>query len=103
MSGMDRLQVQSSSGWTDIGNQWVTITGGSEDDGNVLLIKGHTGAIRTMTTTEKAGRCMRDIGTARITTTATGESMIMIVTIAIATTMTADATPFPTAGDTEAR
>lgn len=90
MRSMDRLQVQSSSGWTDIGNQWITITGGSEDVGSVLLIKGHTGAIRTMTTTGKAGGCMRDIGTARITTTVTGESTIMIVTIVIATTMTAD-------------
>jgi hypothetical protein len=37
-----------------------------------------------MTTTEKAGECTRDIGTMRITTTAIGETMIMIATIMIA-------------------
>jgi hypothetical protein len=68
----------------DIGNPLVTITGGSGDAGTVLHLKGHTGVIRIMTTTEKAGECTRDIGTMRITTTAIGETMIMIATIMIA-------------------
>ena len=67
----------------------VIITGGFGDVGTVLRTKGHTGAIRTMTTTEKAGECTRDIGTMRTTTTAIGETMIMIATIMI-TTMTTD-------------
>ena len=71
----------------DIGNPLVTITGGSRDAGNVLPMKGPTGAIRTMTTFAKAGECTRDIGTMRTTTTATGETTIMIGTIMI-TTMT---------------
>jgi hypothetical protein len=74
----------------DIGNPLVTITGGSGDAGTVLHLKGHTGVIRIMTTTEKAGECTRDIGTMRITTTAIGETMIMIATIMIATIMIAD-------------
>jgi hypothetical protein len=88
MRSMDRLQVQTSSGWMDIGNRLVTITGGSGDAGTVLHMKGHTGAIRIMTTTEKAGECTRDIGTMRTTTTATGETMIVIATIMITTTTT---------------
>lgn len=87
MRSMDRLQVQTSSGWMDIGNPLVIITGGSGDAGTVLPMKGPTGVIRTMTTTEKAGECTRDIGTMRTTTTATGETTIMIGTIMI-TTMT---------------
>ena len=90
MRSMDRLQVQTSSGWMDIGNQLVTTTGGSGDAGTGLHMKGHTGVIRTMTTTEKAGKCTRDIGTMRTTTMATGETMIIIATIMIATTMTTD-------------
>jgi hypothetical protein len=89
MKSMDRLQVQTSSGWMDIGNQLVIITGGSGDAGTVLPMKGHTGVIRIMTTTEKAGECTRDIGTMRTTTTATGETTIMIATIMVAT-MTTD-------------
>jgi hypothetical protein len=89
MKSMDRLQVQTSSGWMDIGNQLVIITGGSGDAGTVLPMKGHTGVIRIMTTTAKAGECTRDIGTMRTTTTATGETTIMIATIMVAT-MTTD-------------
>ena len=74
----------------DIGNQLVTITGGSGDAGTALRMKGHTGVIRTMTTTEKVGKCTRDIGTMRTTTMATGETMIMIATIMITTTVTTD-------------
>jgi hypothetical protein len=85
---MDRLQLQTSSGWMDIGNRLVTITGGSGDAGTVLHMKGHTGAIRTMTTTGKAGKCTRDIGTMRTTTMAAGETMTMIATIMIATVTT---------------
>src|SRR6266852_8683361 len=88
MRSMDRLQVQTSSGWKDIGNPLVTITGGSEDAGIGLHMKGHTGVIRIMTTTEKAGKCTRDIGTVRTTTRAT-EAMVTIGTIMI-TTMTTD-------------
>jgi hypothetical protein len=90
MRSMDRLQVQTSSGWMDIGNQLVIIIGGSGDAGTVLPMKGHTGVIRTMTTTEKAGECTRDIGTMRTTTTATGETTIMIATVVITTTITTD-------------
>jgi hypothetical protein len=101
MRSMDRLQVQTSSGLMDIGNQLVTITGGSGDAGTGLPMKGHTGVIRTMTTTEKVGKCTRDIGTMRTTTMATdgtvrttimatGETMIVIATIMITTTMTTD-------------
>ena len=86
MRSMDRLQVRASSGWKDIGNQLVTITGGSGGAGNVLHLKGHTGVIRTTTTIAKAGKSTRDIGTMRITTTATGETMVMIATIMITTT-----------------
>ena len=86
MRSMDQLQVQTSSGWMDIGNQLVTITGGSGDAGTVLHMKGHTGAIRIMTTTEEAGNGMRDIGTTRITTMAIGATMVMIATIMITTT-----------------
>jgi hypothetical protein len=43
-----------------------------------------------MTTTGKAGECMRDIGTMRTTTTATGETTIMIATVVITTTITTD-------------
>ena len=85
----------------DIGNQLVTVTGGSGDAGTVLHMKGHTGAIRTTTTIAKAGECTRDIGTMRTTTMATdgtvrttimaaGETMIVIATIVIKTTMTTD-------------
>ena len=70
----------------DIGNQSATITDGSADAGTALHTKGHTGVIRIMTTTEKAGACTRDIGTMKITTMATGETTIMIATI-----MTTDA------------
>ena len=70
----------------DIGNRLVTITGGSGDAGTVLHMKGHTGAIRTMTTTGKAGKCTRDIGTVRTTIRATGETMVMIGTIMTTTT-----------------
>ena len=87
MRSVDRLQVQTSSGSMDIGNRWVTITGGSRDAGTVLHMKGPTGVIRITTTTAKAGKCTRDIGTMRTTTTATGETTIMIGTIMI-TTMT---------------
>ena len=90
MRSMGRLQVQASSGWKGIGNQLVTITGGSGDAGTVLHMKGHTGLIRIMTTTAKAGKCTRDIGTMKTTTTATGETMIMIATVVITTTMTSD-------------
>src|SRR6202171_4919439 len=90
MRSMDRLQVQTSSGWMDIGNQLVTVTGGSGDAGTVLHMKGHTGVIRIMTTTAKAGKCTRDIGTMKTTTTATRETMIMIATVVITTTMTSD-------------
>ena len=90
MRSMDRLQVQASSGWKDIGNPLVTITGGFGDAGTALLMKGPTGLIRIMTTTAKAGKCTRDIGTMRTTTMATGETMIMIATIVIMTTMTTD-------------
>jgi hypothetical protein len=72
----------------DIGNQLVTITGGFGDAGTVLHMKGHTGVIRIMTTTEKAGECTRDIGTMRTTTMAAGETMIMIAAIMIATVTT---------------
>src|SRR5260370_11234501 len=88
MRSGDRLQVQTSSGWMDIGNRLVTITGGSGDAGTVLHMKGHTGAIRIMTTIAKAGECTRDIGTMRTTTMAAGETMIMIATIMIATVTT---------------
>jgi len=74
----------------DIGHQSVIITGGSGDAGTVLPMKGHTGVIRTMITTEKAGECTRDIGTMRTTTTATGETTIMIATVVITTTITTD-------------
>jgi hypothetical protein len=87
MKSMDRVQVQTSSGWMDIGNRLVTITGGSGGAGTVLHMKGHTGVIRITTTIAKAGECTRDIGTMRITTMAIGETMIMIVTIMIATIM----------------
>src|ERR1700682_5390766 len=90
MRSMDRLQVQTSSGWMDIGNQLVTVTGGSGDAGTVLHMKGHTGVIRIMTTTAKAGKCTRDIGTMRTTTMDTGENMIMSATIMITTTITTD-------------
>jgi hypothetical protein len=50
-------------------------------------MKGHTGAIRIMTTIAKAGECTKDIGTMR-TTTMAGETMIMIATIMIATVTT---------------
>jgi hypothetical protein len=83
---MGRLQVQTSSGWMDIGNPLVTITGGYWDAGTVLPMKGLTGVIRITTTIAKAGECTRDIGTVRITTMAAGETMIMIATIMIATT-----------------
>jgi hypothetical protein len=86
---MDRLQLQTSSGWMDIGNQLVTITGGSGGTGTGLHTKGRTGAIRTMTTIGKAGKCTRDIGTMKTTTTATGETMTMIGTI-MNVTMTTD-------------
>ena len=88
MWSMDRLQVQTSSGWMDIGNRLVTITGGSGDAGTVLHMKGHTGAIRIMTTIAKAGECTRDIGTMRTTTMAAGETMITVATIMIATVTT---------------
>jgi hypothetical protein len=74
----------------DIGSQLVTTTGGSGDAGTVLPLKGHTGAIRIMTTIAKAGECMRDIGTMRTTTTATGETTIMIANVVITTTITTD-------------
>ena len=70
----------------DIGNRLVTITGGSGDAGTVLHMKGHTGAIRTMTTIAKAGECTRDIGTVRTTTMAAGETMITTIMIATVTT-----------------
>jgi hypothetical protein len=70
----------------DIGNQWVSITGGSGDVGTGRPMKGHTGAIRIMTTIAKAGECTRDIGTMKTTTTAAGETMIMIGTIMTTTT-----------------
>ena len=88
MRSMDRLRVRTSSGWKDIGNQLGDVTGGSGDAGTVLHMKGHTGVIRITTTIAKAGKCTRDIGTMRITTMATGETMIMIATIMI--TMTTD-------------
>ena len=83
MRSVGRLQVHASSGWKDIGNQLVTITGGSGDAGTVLHMKGHTGVIRITTTTAKAGKCTRGIGTTRITTMATAENLTT-------TTMTAD-------------
>jgi hypothetical protein len=83
---MGRLQVRASSGWKAIGNQLVTITGGSRGAGNVLLLKGHTGVIRITTTIAKAGKSTRDTGTVRITTTATGGTMVTIATIMITTT-----------------
>ena len=89
MRSMDRLQVQTSSGWMDIGNQLVISIGGSADVGSGLHLKGHTGVIRIMTTTAKAGECTKDIGTMRITTMATGETTIMIAIIMVAT-MTTD-------------
>jgi hypothetical protein len=73
----------------DIGNQLVNVTDGSGDVGTALHMKGHTGVIRTMTTTEKVGKCTRDIGTMRATTMVTGETMIMIATIVIGATMIA--------------
>src|ERR1700730_11414492 len=90
MRSMDRPQIQTSSGSMDIGNQLVTITGGSGDAGTVLRIKGHTGVIRITTTIAKAGECTRDIGTMRTTTMAIGENVAMIATIAITTTTNAD-------------
>src|ERR1700693_3541998 len=86
MKSMDRVQVQISSGWMDIGNALVTITGGSGDAGSGLPMREPTGAIRTMTTIAKAGECTKDIGTMRTTTTATVETMIVTTTIMIMTT-----------------
>jgi hypothetical protein len=79
----------------DIGNQLVTITGGSGDAGTVLRIKGHTGVIRITTTIAKAGECTRDIGTMRTTTMAIGENVAMIATIVITTTTNADQYALP--------
>ena len=84
---MDRLQVQTSSGWMDIGNPLVTITGGSGDAGTVLPMKGHTGVIRITTTIAKAGNGTKGIGTARTTTTAIGAIMIVGGGMVITTTV----------------
>ena len=43
-----------------------------------------------MTTTEKAGKCTKDIGTMRTTTTATGETTSTIATVMITTNITTD-------------
>ena len=56
------------------------------DGRTVLHMKGHTGAIRIMTTIAKAGECTRDIGTVRTTTMAAGETMIATIMIATVTT-----------------
>ena len=72
--------------WEPVGHhyRWVRV------GGSVLHLKGLTGVIRTMTTTGRAGKCTRDTGTMRTTTTATGETTIMIATIVITTTITTD-------------
>ncbi len=44
--------------------------------GSVLHLKGLTGRIRITTTIAKAGSCTKDTGTARITTTGIGDTMI---------------------------
>src|SRR5438045_4635199 len=93
MRSVGLLRVQTLSGWKDIGNQLVHVTGGSGDAGIVPHMKGDTGVIRITTTTAKAGECTGDIGTMRITTTATGETMIVatiMITAIMITAMTTD-------------
>ena len=65
----------------------VVIISGCGDAGIVRRLKGLNGAIRTMTTTRKAGKCTKDIGTMKTTITATGETMIVITNATMATTM----------------
>ena len=76
MKSRGLLPVQGWCGLKAIGNRWVTATDGCGGIGSVHHLKVHTGRIRTMTTTAKAGCCMKDIGTAKTTTTITGEIMI---------------------------
>ena len=91
MRSLDLLPMRVSSGSKDIGHRRVIITSGSEDIGNILRLKGHTGCIRITTTIVKAGNATKGIGTTRITTTVIGASMIMggIITITTITTTTA--------------
>ena len=70
--------------WQPVGHHYRWVRGRWD----VLHLKGRTGVIRTMTTTGKAGKCTKDIGTMRTTTTATGE--ITIATVMITTNITTD-------------
>ena len=89
MKSRDRLRAWATFGSRDIGNPWVTVTGGCGDTGSVLHLKVPTGRIRITTTIAKGGCCTKDIGTARTTTTATGgiggegirNMMIMVMNI----------------------
>ena len=80
------LPMRDSFGSKDIGDRQVTITSGSRDIGSVLLLKGHTGRIRTTTTIRKAGNGTKDTGTTRTTTTTIGATTIASGGIAMTTT-----------------
>jgi hypothetical protein len=68
--------------WRPVGHHYKWVRGRWERP----PMKGHTGRIRITTTIAKAGNGMKDIGTARITTTAIGATMITDAGIAMGMT-----------------
>jgi hypothetical protein len=70
------------------------VTSGSGGIGSVLSWRAHTGHTHITITIAKAGKCTKDIGTAKTTPTATGEIMIvgkgMVIAKTAGTTATTD-------------
>src|ERR1700737_3690084 len=83
---LDRLPAPASFGSRDIGRRLVIITSGSAATGSGLHLKEHTGPIRITTIIEKAGKCTKDIGTARTMRATTGVTVTTVSTSMSGTT-----------------
>jgi len=75
MSGAGTLLARALSGSRDTGASRVGIITGFRDVGKGPLLKADIGAIRTTTTKERAGGCMKATGTMRTTVTMTITAM----------------------------
>ena len=71
MSGVARVQVQATPGSAGTGPHRGTAISGYQGAGTVRLMQGHVGAVPAMSTSGKAGSCVRATGIMTITTVVT--------------------------------
>lgn len=77
MSGAAKRPAPATSGLMDIGASRAAAMYGSGDAGNSRLMKAHIGATPTTTTKDRAGGCMKAIGTTKIMATTTATTTVM--------------------------